>query len=112
VRKCSCGFILGACLCGVSLGSAETFEFNRPSQPMCTARYFVYDFGPPAGCDNDSMPHSRMGWVTSVAASTTSLPIVAFMAHDAEDAAEPPGPGFEVTFFDPTRLKDGGSSST
>ena len=57
------------------------------------------------------MPHNRMGWVTSVAASTgtgssfTSVyaafpsPLVAFTAHDAEDAADLTNLGFEVTVF-------------
>jgi hypothetical protein len=124
MRKCSrCGFILGVCFCGGAIVAGEVFDLGRPSAPACEVRLFG-DFGPPAGCDDGTSPHNRTGWVTSVAAASSSTtlgvhswiyesPIVAFTARDAEDAAESPGPGFEVTLRrDPPKSTNGGSSST
>jgi hypothetical protein len=109
MRKCSCGLALGVggCLCGLAITSGEAFEFKRPSAPACEVRLFR-DFGPPAGCDDGTLPHNRMGWVTSVAASTGTIspgaliapvPLVAYTARDAEDAAETTGQGLLFTVW-------------
>jgi hypothetical protein len=104
---CKCGVAVGACLFCVA--ASEAVEFKRPSAPSC-AGYFFRDLGPPPGCGDDSMPHNRTGWVTSLANSTgtvssitVTLPMVAFTARDAEDGAEPTDQGFEVTFWPSTR---------
>jgi hypothetical protein len=46
------------------------------------------DFGPPEGCGAPWLPDTRMGWFTNVTSTTVYVPIVAFTANDAEDAAE------------------------
>ncbi len=111
---CNCLFAVGICCCGLAIGSAELSEFKRPSAPACFSQSIYRDFGPPAGCDNDTSPHSRTVWMTSLTASTNtaiivSSPLVAYTAHDAEDAAETSGPGFEITVF---RDDAGGSTSS
>jgi hypothetical protein len=120
MRKCKCGllFAAGICSCGLAIASAETAEYRRPSAPACFSPPIFRDLGPPADCRNDTLPHNRMGWVTSVASTgtvstvTALVPSVAYMARDAEDAAETNTPRFEVTFWsDPPKFKNDGSSS-
>jgi hypothetical protein len=94
-RNCGVTLGIGLCACGLALGSGEAFEFKRPSASACEVPYFFRDFGPPPGCDNETLPHNRMGWLTSVA-STGSVtatgiginpPLVAAAFRDLEDAA-------------------------
>ena len=78
-------------------------EYKHPSAPACFLPPPYTDFGPPADCDNP-LPHHRMSWVTSVTVSSSSamlvtVPIVGYEGRDAEDAAETPSPGFEVTVW-------------
>lgn len=72
----------------------------------------VPDLGQLPECDDGTLPHNRLGWVTSIASSGSSslyagmfmfvdLPTVAFTAYDAEDAAEPAGSAFEVVTLGP-----------
>jgi hypothetical protein len=121
MRKCTYCLTLGigVCLCGVA--SAELTEFERPSAPACEARVVRGDFGPPPGCEGDTSPHNRLGWLTNVAVSTGSSvaavsfinsPLVAATYRDLEDAAAEYDRGFDVTFWPNTPVKptDGGSS--
>lgn len=113
MRNCSrCGLALGVGVCLCSLAAAETHEFRGPSGPACSAAPTFRDFGPPAGCDGETLPHNRTGWLTSVAGATGSSvtsngalfisgPLVASTARDAEDAAEATSPEFEVTMLGP-----------
>jgi hypothetical protein len=121
MRNCNCRlfFAAGICSCGLAIAGAETAEYKRPSAPACFSPPIYRDFGPPAECENDTLPHNRMSWVTSVAASSgTSInvfafvPTVAYTARDAEDGAETNDPGFAITLWrDPPKSKNGGSSS-
>jgi hypothetical protein len=102
MQTCRCGLVLGVgvCLCGIAIAADHAFEFRRPSDMACTSPVTYRDLARLAGCDNSTLPHNRMGWFTSVAiASTTStatyvnpiflkVPLVAFTAKGAEDAAE------------------------
>ena len=113
---CKCGVAFGVGACLFCVAASEVFEFKRPSAPSCEG-YFFRDLGPPPGCGDDSMPHNRTSWITSLAPSTGSLgistgsvsmtsvtvPMVAFTARDAEDGAEPTDHGFEVTMWSSTR---------
>jgi hypothetical protein len=115
MRKCACGLILGLGFCAGcgALATGEIYEFNRPSAPACSLPpiYRGGDIGPPVGCDDGSLPHSRIGWFTSVASTNATVttghaiiidvPTVAFEAREAEDAAEPIGPRDEVVTFGP-----------
>jgi hypothetical protein len=97
MRNCKCGllFAAGLCCCGLAIASAERAEYDRPSAPACSSPPIYRDFGPPAGCDNDMSPHNRMGWLTSVASSTSTVtspifvtaPTVAYTFRDLEEAA-------------------------
>ena len=109
MSRCRCSLIVGAglCGCGVAILSGGLFEFKLPSAIECASPPIYRDFGPPAGCDNERLPHSRTGWMTSVAASTVTTtyaifsfvlpaPTVAFTYKDAEDAAALYDRGVEV----------------
>lgn len=108
--RCKYCLIAGAGLCACGLFSGELFEFKLPSAIACSSPPIYSDFGPPAGCDNGSLPHSRMGWITSVAASTGTYapsgamfsmvlraPMVANTYRDLEDAAAFYDAGVEIT---------------
>jgi hypothetical protein len=121
MRKCTCGLTLGVGVCLCAIIGAETFEYQRPSAPKCEIRLVAGDFGPPPGCDDGSLAHNRMGWVTSVATSSgtgisTSIfinsPLVASTYRDSEDAAAEYDRGLDVTFWPYTPVKPtyGGSS--
>lgn len=96
MRKCCCVAVgIGICLCCVV--NADTFEATRPSAAACSmVRSPPPDLGPPPGCDDGSLPHNKMGWVSflanSSASSTTAttmvggMPTVGYLATDAEDA--------------------------
>jgi hypothetical protein len=96
MRTCSCGllFAAGICSCGLAIAGAETAEYKRPSAPACLSPRSYRDFGPPSGCDTDTLPHNRMGWMTSVAGTSTvsgamfvTVPMVAYTFRDLEEAA-------------------------
>jgi hypothetical protein len=106
---CKCGVAFGVGACLFCVAASEAFEYKRPSASLCEG-YFFRDLGPPPGCGDDSMPHNRTGWVTSIANSTGSIssitvtmPMVAFTARDAEDGADPTDQGFEVTAWSTPR---------
>jgi hypothetical protein len=77
----------------------EAFDISRPNDFVCLYQRANNDFGPPAGCGEGPGPHSRQGWVTSVASTSSTTvhsgifsfveaPTVAYTTHDAEDAVE------------------------
>jgi hypothetical protein len=120
MRTCNCGLLFFAasiCSCGVAVANAETAEYKRPSAPACFSPPIYRDFGPPPGCDTDSSQHNRLSWVTSVAATTGAtgmmvayMPMVAYTARDAEDAAETNSPRYAVTDWrDPPKSNSGSS---
>jgi hypothetical protein len=104
MSTCSkCGLVLGVGVCLFCLGVGGTYEFKRPSDVACSSPPTFRDLNPPPGCDDGTLPHNRLGWVTSVASTSSTtvvhgaifsgglfvdVPTVAFEAHDAEDAAE------------------------
>lgn len=107
-----CGLALGVGVCLFCLGVGGTYEFKQPSDLACSSPGTYRDFGPPMGCNDGPSPHNRSGWVNTVGAtgpssSTTTgvlftyVPLVAFTARDAEDAAEPTGPASEAVTLDP-----------
>jgi hypothetical protein len=97
--KCGLAFCV-ACLClGGAIAAGEAFDISRPSDFVCFYQRAHNDFGPPAGCGEGPGQHSRQGWMTSVASTSSTTvhsgifnfvdaPTVAFTAHDAEDASE------------------------
>jgi hypothetical protein len=104
--RCKYCLIVGAGLCACGLFSSELFEFKLPSAIACSSPPIHSDFGPPAGCENEPLPHSRMGWMTSVATSTGTgamfsmvlrAPIIANTYRDIEDAAAFYDAGVDIT---------------
>ena len=114
--KCSkCGFAFGVgfiCLCGGgAIVSGEAYELSRASDMVCLYRH--YELAPPLGCDEEPGPHNRSGWFTNVASTSSSVtissgtftiidtPTVAYVARDAEDAAESSSPTFAAVMLGP-----------
>ncbi len=106
--KCSCslGLCVGICVCGAAIINAEVVEFTRPSAAVCYIPAPYPDLVPLPGCDDPTLPHTRMGWLTTVAASTATAtgaaitvvpPIVTNTFRDSEDAAEAYDNGLVVT---------------
>jgi hypothetical protein len=109
-----CGLALGVSACLFCLGAGGAYEFKRPSDIACSSPPPAhYDFGPSPGCDDGTLPHNRPGWLNSYVVGATGpsstvsgalftyVPMVAFTAHDAEDAAEPTGRASVVVTLDP-----------
>ena len=73
MRNCRWGLAFGVGICYCAIASGGLFEFKLPSAIACSCPPIYRDFGSPPGCDNETLPHNRMGWMTSVAASTGTI---------------------------------------
>jgi hypothetical protein len=62
----------GVAVSSVALGAGQAHEFSRPSDAGCIMRPEQTDLGPPEGCREGELPHSRTIFLTPIAAAATT----------------------------------------
>lgn len=83
MAKIYIGVGLGATLCFAAVGAAELNDFSLPSAAACFSHHGL-DFGPPAGCDDRSLPHNRTMQISAVTTGSTDIAKYVSVVYDAE----------------------------